>query len=421
MKHGRLLHLAVVLVVAAAIPSPVVASGRSEGPAGISASHLASLPELPAFPELVQAARGTTVAFHMWGGSEAVNRWMDQFVIPRMQEQYGISVRRIPMDAPVFVSRLQAERRADRTTGTMDLLWINGENFRTARQQELLFGPFASALPNFTAWVDPALAERDAGYPVEGYAVPWGQAQFNFDVDVARVTRVPAGFADLRQWVREHPGRFTYPEPTDFTGSAFLRQAFFALTGGHEQYLQRFDPQLLDRNAPLLWEYLNDIAPYLWQEGQSYPRDLAALDALFQRGEVDISMSFSQTNAATRVAQGRYPPTVRSFLMEEGSVRNTHAVAIPYNAPNAAGALVLADFLLSPEAQYSKNQVENWGDFTVLTVSRLPDEMRRRFAALDFGAATVSLAEFERLGIPEVPSEYWEALERGWETEVRGR
>ncbi len=372
------------------------------------------------FEQIVTVARGTTARIYMWGGSEAVNSWIDQYVIPEVGRRYGVTLERVPMDAAVFVNRLRAEKEAGRETGSMDLLWINGENFRNARQEELLWGPFASRLPNVSL-VDPALAEMDSGFPVEGYSVPWGRAQFNFDIDTARIAAPPASFQELPEWVRRHPGRFTYPEPRDFTGSAFIRQAFIALSGGVAQFLPGYDQQLLDRNAPVLWEYLNEIAPYLWQQGESYPRDLAALDALFQRGEVDVTMSFTQTNAATRTAQGRYPPTVRSFVMQDGSISNTHALAIPWNGPNKAAALVVANFLISPEAQLSKNDPANWGDFTVLALSRLPEQIRQQFTALDMGAATVPLEELERHAVPEIPSEYWEELERRWEAEVRRR
>jgi putative spermidine/putrescine transport system substrate-binding protein len=372
-----------------------------------------------AFEEIVERARGSEVRFYMWGGSETVNGWIDGFVTEEMERRYGIAVVRVPMDAAVFVNKLLTEKQAGRDRGTIDLLWINGENFRNAREADLLFGPFLELLPNFEAYVDPSTAESDAGFPVDGYEAPWGKAQFNFVVDTARAPDYPTSFAGLREWVRANPGRFTYPQPPDFTGSAFIRQAFLALTGGYEQYADGFDAELFARNVPLLWEYLNDIEPYLWQEGRSYPRDLAALDTLFERGEIDFAMSFTQTNAATRIANGRYPATVTSFLMTDGALANTHFVAIPFNAPNTPGSLVLANFLLSPEAQYSKNRLENWGDFTVLALDRLQPEERRRFEALDLGAATVPLSEFDRYSVSEIPAAYWEALERRWETEVR--
>ena len=373
------------------------------------------------FDEVIESARGTTVSFFMWGGSDTVNAWIDGFVSDRMLQLYAIEVDRVPMDAAVFVNKLLTERQAGRAVGTIDLMWINGENFRNAKQAGVLFGPFVDRLPNYRAYVDPQLAATDAGVAVEGFESPYGKAQFNFDYDTARVAAPPVSFADLLRWVREHPGRFTYPQPPDFTGSAFIRQALYAITGGWQQYAGTFDRSLFDRNAPALWTFLNDIEPFLWERGATYPRDLAALDGLFERGEVDITMSFTQTNAASRIANGRYPATVRSFVLQDGALFNTHFVAIAYNAPNPAGAMVLANFLLSPEAQLSKNRVENWGDFTVLDLARLSTEDRAAFESLELGEATVPIAELDRVGVPEIPAEYWEALEAGWDANVRLR
>ena len=373
------------------------------------------------FDEVIESARDTNVSFFMWGGSDTVNAWIDGFVSDRMLELYAIEVDRVPMDAAVFVNKLLTERQAGRAAGTIDLMWINGENFRNAKQAGVLFGPFVDRLPNYRAYVDPQLAATDAGVAVEGFESPYGKAQFNFDYDTARVAAPPVSFADLSRWVREHPGRFTYPQPPDFTGSAFVRQALYAITGGWQQYAGTFDRSLFDRNAPALWTFLNDIEPFLWERGETYPRDLAALDGLFERGEVDIMMSFTQTNAATKIANGRYPATVRSFVLQDGALLSTHFVAIAYNAPNPAGAMVLANFLLSPEAQLSKNRVENWGDFTVLDLARLSAEDRAAFESLDLGNATVPIAELDRVGVPEIPSEYWEALEAGWDANVRLR
>jgi ABC-type uncharacterized transport system YnjBCD substrate-binding protein len=55
----------------------------------------------------------------------------------------------------------------------------------------------------------------------------------------------------------------------------------------------------------------------------------------------------------------------------EGTLGNTHFVAIPFNANAAAGAMVFADFLLSPEAQAHKQDVSVWGDPTVLAIEKL--------------------------------------------------
>ncbi len=366
------------------------------------------------FADLVQQAKGTEVKWFMWGGSTTINSWVDGYVAGAVKEKYGITLKRVPADAAVFVNKLLAEKQAGGGKGTMDLLWINGENFKNAMENGLLQGPVTNLLPNF-ALVDPASVEFDFGYPVKGYEVPYGRAQFVFEYDSAKVADPPKTFAELKEWIKKNPGKFTYPKPPDFTGSAFIRQVFYAVSGGYQQYMAGFDQGMYAGNGAKVWEYLNEVKPYLWQEGKNYPKDIAALDSLFERGEVFMNMSYHQASAQGKILQGRYKNTVRTFVLADGSIYNTHFTAVPFNAPNRAGALVVANFLLSPEAQLSKNQPANWGDFTALDISRLSEEERHKFATLDLGAATLPLAELGRAAVPEIPSEYLEHLEKDWQ------
>lgn len=369
-----------------------------------------------AFAELLRQAKGSEVKWYMWGGSTTVNSWVDGYVAPAVKEKFGITLKRVPADAAVFINKLLAEKQAG-GKGSMDLLWINGENFKNAMENGLLQGPITPLLPNFRL-IDPAGVEFDFGYPVGGYEAPFGRAQFVFEYDSAKVPNPPRTFADLKQWVKDNPGKFTYPKPPDFTGSAFVRQVFYAVSGGHDQYLKGVDQALYTERSPALWAYLNDIKPFLWQQGTTYPKDIAALDTLFERGEVLFNMSYHQASAQSKILQGRYKNTVRTMVMNDGSIYNTHFTAVPYNAPNRAGALVVADFLMSPEAQLSKNDPANWGDFTVLDMARLEEEGRRRFQTLDLGAATLSVAELGRVAVPEIPAAYLEKLEKDWEKQV---
>lgn len=404
MKRGFLLSIVLLLLTV-----PVIAGGGAE----------AETDELPMdFDQLEPLAQGSEVSFYMWGGSPQINDWVDTVVGGYLQERYDITLERIPMDTSVFVNRLLSEKEAGRETGIMDILWINGENFKNAREGDILFGPFTQVLPNFAEYVDPATALSDAGYPVDGYEAPYGRAQFVMEYDSARVLDPPTDFAALADWVKANPGQFTYPQPPDFTGSAFIRQAFYTLTGGYEQYLDGFDQSLFDTKAAALWDYLNEIEPYLWRDGESYPADLATLDGLFERGEVFFNMTFTQTGAANKISQGRYPNTVRTFVFEGASLANTHYLAIPFNAPNKAGAMVAINSILSPEIQLSKNDPANWGDFTVLDVQKLDTGARQQFAALDLGEATLPLDVLSANAVPEISSQYLEALERGWEENV---
>lgn len=373
------------------------------------------------YDRAVEDAQGTTVNFYMWGGSATINAWVDGFVTDTVKQKYDITLNRVPMDASVFVNKLLTEKMAGKRKGIIDLMWINGENFKNAKQADLLYGPVANRLPSVQAYVNPGDMAFDFGFPVENYEVPYGKAQFVFIYDQAKIPTPPDSFEKLKNWIKANPGQFTYPQPPDFTGSALIRQIFYAVTGGHEQYMTGFDEALYRENAPKLWAYLREIAPYLWQKGESYPKSIAALDLLFERGEVAFNISYHQAFASNKVLEGKYPKSTRTFVMTDGSIYNTHFTAIAFNAPNIAGAMVLADFLASPEAQLSKNDPKNWGDFTVLDMGKVSSETRAAFQSLDLGMATLPLEVLNRSAVPEIPAEYLSRLEMDWQKEILGK
>src|SRR5690606_30411625 len=123
-----------------------------------------------------------------------------------------------------------AEKAAGKDMGgSVDLVWINGENFASMKSQDLLFRPgWAEKLPNWR-YVDAAslpTVRTDFTIPVEGLESPWGMAKLVFFHDSARTdpATMPRDARALLEWARQNPGRFSYPQPPDFSGSSFLKQ-----------------------------------------------------------------------------------------------------------------------------------------------------------------------------------------------------
>lgn len=371
--------------------------------------------------QIVEEAAGDQVFFYMWGGSDAINQYVTDFVGAGLAEDYDIDLQMVPVaDASVFVNRVLSERQARRDQmGSVDLMWINGENFRAMREAELLFGPFSHRLPN-SRYLDldsPALA-FDFGYPVEGYESPYGSAQFVMIYDSARVAVPPADIDDLFDWIRENPGRFAYPGPPDFTGSAFVRHVFYHAAGGVENLLVPYDEALYNEVAPRAWAILNELEPYLWRQGTTYPESATIVEDLFANAEVDFDMAYNPAEAANLVAQGRYPETTRTFVFDSGTIGNTHYVAIPYNASHKAAAMVTADFLLSPEAQYRKALPSVWGDLPVLDISLLPADWRNAFATIPRAPSVLPPSVLNQAKLPELEAAWLGAIEEGWRENV---
>jgi putative spermidine/putrescine transport system substrate-binding protein len=148
------------------------------------------------------------------------------------------------------------------------------------------------------------------------------------------------------------------------------------------------------------------------------PKTMPSTMTLFANGEVWFNMAYNPAEASTKVEAGQFPETTRTLVWESGTLANTHYVAIPYNSPHKAAAMVLANFLLSPEAQLSKADTANWGDRPAIDVNLLTAELQQQFNALPRGVATLSDAELAARRLPELPAAWRTAAERAWEAEV---
>jgi putative spermidine/putrescine transport system substrate-binding protein len=377
--------------------------------------------EAATWDDIVSKAKGQTVDWFMWGGSPAVNAYVNGFVASQLKEQYDITLRQVPItDIAEVISKLLVEKQAGKNEGgDADLLWINGENFRTAKRNGLLYGPFAELLPNqqFVNW-ERASVRNDFGEPVEGLESPYGSAQVVLAYDTARMPEPPATIGALLEWIRQNPGRFTYPAPPDFTGSVFVRHVFYHAAGNVETWQGDFDEAQFEEAAAKTYQILRDLTPYLWREGKTYPESPVRLAQLFADGEVDFAINYNPADASKKITDGLYPDTVRTFVFEEGTIANTHFVAIPFNASDKEGAMVLANLLLSAEAQYQKADPEVWGDLPAIDPSRLDDSWREKFATLERGIATLSDEVLQAHQLPEPPSTMLVRLEKGWEEHV---
>ena len=100
---------------------------------------------------------------------------------------------------------------------------------------------------------------------------------------------------------------------------------------------------------------------------------------MYANGELDITLSMNDAEVDNKVFQGLFPESSRAYVMDIGSIRNSHYMGIPTHAANKAGAMVVINFMISPAAQLEKANPQVWGDGTILAIDRLPGTMGRAF------------------------------------------
>ncbi|MCR8968562.1 ABC transporter substrate-binding protein [Facklamia sp. 7083-14-GEN3] len=386
----------------------------------VFADEGAPLNKLP-FEEMVEQASGNEVNFYGWGGDEKLNQWLDEVYGPSLKEKYDITLNRIPMDIDQILSQLISEKQAKSSEGEIDMIWLNGENFKSARENDLLYGPFTEKLPNYQEFLDVEDLEnnQDFGYPIDGFEAPYSKSQLVLIKDAAVTEATPNDAESLLAYAKENPGSFTYPALPDFTGSAFVRNIIYEFVDYQEFQQMEADKEKLKEVIQPALDYLNELAPYLWSEGLTYPSDGPALNNLFMDGEVAFHITYNAYEIARAIEQGMYPSTAQSFIFEKGTIGNTNFIAIGKNSAHKAAAIVAINEMLSPEMQLSK--YEYLGLIPVIDNNKLNDQLKADFAEVEIGEGIIPQDQLLSKRLPEMPAQLVPLIEEIWLEEVAGK
>lgn len=368
------------------------------------------------WPEIVAASKGQTVYFNGWGGSEAVNDYV-LWASRECQKRYGFEVKHVKVtDISEVVSRILAEKTVGRIEGgSVDLMWINGENFYAMKKSDLLMPAYAHILPNSSLidYENKPSTLYDFTVPVDGLEVPWGMAQLVFIHDTEKVATPPRNMKELLEFAKKNPAKFTYPAPPAFDGTTFLKQILLELAVDKDALQRPVDKVVFDKMTEPLWKFLDELHPLMWRKGQVFVPSSHALLNLLDNSEVYIAFNFNPNEPSRAVENGELPESVRSYVHDGGTLANSHFIAVPFNANAPEAALVFANFLVSPEAQARKNDPQYWGDPTVLALGKLTAKEREYFDEVEIGPASLSVAELG-VSLPEPHASWVRFLEEAW-------
>ena len=384
-------------------------SGAAAPPA-VDASHWSSV---------LAQAKGQTVHWYLYGGDDVLNRFVTDEVKPRLAK-LGVTLDPVPVtDTGDAVNKVLGEAQAGRTSGgSVDAIWINGENFATGVQADLWSCGWARDLPN-AEYVDfdAAGVTTDFGVPVKGCESVWQQANSALVYDSDALARSDVASVDsLLAWAKAHPGRFTYPAPPDFTGSMAVRSLLYGDLGGPDRLAGAFDQGAYQAATKGFYPLLNAIEPTLWRSGKTYPSSQDAVEKLYADGEISAFFSYGPGSVAAKVAKGTYPTSTREAVLAGGNISNDSFISIPRNAAHRAGALVLANLLQEPTVQLALYQAE--GAYPGIDVARTSKTFQQRFAAVRQSPSVLSLERLTADAQPELAAEYLNRIEKDWRTKV---
>ncbi len=333
---------------------------------------LAATISAPTFAEnwqdVEQQANGQTVYFHAWGGSQEINRYI-QWAGKELKDRYNVTLNHVKVtDIAETTTRLLAEKAAGKNTGgSVDMVWINGENFKSMKDNQLLFGPFVEQLPSWQ-YVDKTLpVDVDFSEPTNGLEAPWGVGQLVFIHDKMTLNNPPESFSEMLSYAKAFPNRLTYPRLPEFHGTSFLKALLIELTGNDQALQQPVSEDNFELVTKPLWRYLDEFHTVAWRGGKQFPAGTAETIQLLDDGQIDLAITFNPNAVYSAQANGNLAKSTTAYSMNQGALSNIHFLAIPWNANANAGAQVAINFLLSPEAQSRKGDLNVWGDPSILS------------------------------------------------------
>lgn len=243
-----------------------------------------------------------------------------------------------------------------------------------------------------------------------------GAVPFVYNSDA--IADPPSTMEEILEWAEAHPGRFTYPAPPDFTGSVFIREVLYSISGGYSNVPAVFDQRSFDSLTPALFARLKSLAPSLWRGGSTYPANEKDVNRLYADRQIDMTMTYGPATLTSLVDDGTYPPGTKVLTLDEGTVGNASFLGIPANAGATAGAMVVANVALSAEQQLAKANPQTWGQFTVLDRLALSPSDRARFDALPPSPVVPPYDVLSKNANPELAAAWVPALDDGWRTAV---
>lgn len=166
-------------------------------------------------------------------------------------------------------------------------------------------------------------------------------------------------------------------------------------------------------------DYLRSSTPTSGTRARPFRNPPPRWTPMFADGELVMNMSYGPFSVATGIAEGTYTDTTRTFVFDNGTIGNTNYMAIAFNSPNKAGAMVVINAILSAELQLT--QYEQLRELPVVSADKLSAEEQAAFDAVDLGEGVLSQTELLEHRLPGNAGQSVPVIEEIWLNEVVGK
>jgi putative spermidine/putrescine transport system substrate-binding protein len=214
--------------------------------------------------------------------------------------------------------------------------------------------------------------------PVKGAAIPYRGSSVVLAYDSKNVPNPPKTLSALLQWIKAHPGKFTYNSPNSGgSGYSFAETVVDSFIPANilRQMQTGYVPNL-ESNWKQGFDLLHSLNQYVYQG--VYPNGNAAVLDLLGKGQIWVAPVWSD-QSLTALKTGQLPPSIHLTQIASPSFTGGAAyLGVPKSAKHKVDVYKFVDYILSPAAQ---TQIINvMAGFPAIPLKLMPQAIQNKFA-----------------------------------------
>jgi putative spermidine/putrescine transport system substrate-binding protein len=219
--------------------------------------------------------------------------------------------------------------------------------------------------------------------PVKGAAIPYRGSSVVLAYDSSHVSSPPKSLSALLDWIKAHPGKFTYNTPNSGgSGFAFAETVVDSMLPANVlstmTTTSNYDPAL-ESNWKQGLATLHSLNQYMYGNGV-YPNGNQAVLDLLAKGQIWMAPVWSDQSLAALKA-GTLPSTVKLTQIASPSFTGGAAyLGIPKTAKHKVQVDQFVDYILSPAAQ--QMIVNVMAGFPAININLMGDAVKQKFESV---------------------------------------
>jgi len=301
---------------------------------------------------IVESADNTILNVLYYSGDKEIVDWLKNDFRKDIKIKYNIEMRFTYMKFSE-ISELLSELKENDEESEYDLIYLSDNGFKELKENDFLYSDVLIKLPNYYTNLKNKeyISEYDQGIKIDNYEVPIFKDQLVFINNEDVLYETPVSYEELLEIAKKNKGMITYPDPKTKTGMAFILSAILSKVNFED--LNQID---IDKNTIYEYvkpgiDYLIELDPYLYSNGESYPESNDDMDNLLNEGKLLFSMSMDYNRVTENIADSILPKGCNTFVINEGTTGNVDYFAVLNKSNNKSASLVVLNDIISGETQ----------------------------------------------------------------------